>query len=79
MVISADFEKQKQYFDKKIFLQQYDEILPQLFIACENHPSDKDLMERKSQNRELCQMSSRLFNTALEQKSLIKTDVLINL
>jgi hypothetical protein len=33
MVISADFKKQKQYFDQKILLYQYIAILLCLFIA----------------------------------------------
>jgi hypothetical protein len=33
MVISADFEKQKQYFDQKILLYQYIAILLYFFIA----------------------------------------------
>jgi hypothetical protein len=32
MVISADFEKKKQYFDQKILLYQYIAISPFLFI-----------------------------------------------
>jgi hypothetical protein len=33
MIISADFEKKKQYFDQKILLYQYIAISLYLFIA----------------------------------------------
>ncbi len=40
MVISADFEKQKQYFDQENIASL---IMLYLFIACENRPSDDGL------------------------------------
>jgi hypothetical protein len=46
MAISADFEKQQQYFGKKyIFLFQYLFIVISFYrnIACENCPFDKSL------------------------------------
>ncbi len=46
MVISADFEKQKQYFDKKnIALSHYGFIAISFYrnIACQNCSSDEDL------------------------------------
>jgi hypothetical protein len=48
MVISADFEKQKQYFDKKnIDLSHYCFIEISLYhnIACQNRSSDEGLNE----------------------------------
>jgi hypothetical protein len=48
MVISADFEKQKQYFVKKIFaLLQYRFIAISLYrnIGCKNCSSDKGLKD----------------------------------
>ncbi len=46
MVISADFEKQKQYFDKKnIALSHYHFITISFYsnIACQNRSSDEGL------------------------------------
>jgi hypothetical protein len=46
MVVSADFEKQQQYFDKKnIALSKYCNIALSFYrnIARENCPSDEDL------------------------------------
>ncbi len=46
MVISADFEKQKQYFDQENIASS---ILLYLFIAmaCENCPSDEGLKKKE--------------------------------
>jgi hypothetical protein len=48
MVISADFKKQQQYFDKKnIALSKYGNIALSFYrnIVCENRPSDAGLRE----------------------------------
>jgi hypothetical protein len=44
MVISADFEKQKQYFDKKILHYRFIAISLYRNIACQNRSSDEGLI-----------------------------------
>jgi hypothetical protein len=54
MVISADFEKQKQYFNQKnIALSIYCNIALSFYhnIACENRSSDKGLREHIGSNK----------------------------
>jgi hypothetical protein len=63
MVISADFEKQKQYFDQENIASS---ILLYLFIAlaCQNRPSDEGLTECLSTTEFIITKEHRILSVA---------------
>jgi hypothetical protein len=52
MVISADFEKQKQYFDKKKY--RFMAISLYRNIACQNCSTDKGFTDKQNAKQSIC-------------------------